>query len=243
MGGGRNAGSVRIFVLVHGAWHGGWCWARVRARLTALGHLVFTPTLTGLGERAHLLTPEIDLDTHIEDILAVFRWERVDQAVLCGHSYGGMVVTGVAERIPDRIRSLVYLDAHVPEDGKAMVDYMPEERSRAQLEADARGDTAPLPPIAAARFGVNPADRDWIDAWCTPQPRRTFTTPARLSGAAGWIAKRTYIRAAGYDSPPLDAARARCAAHPGFAIREMACGHDAMVDDPEGLVDLLLEAA
>ncbi len=118
------------FVLVHGAWHGGWCYARVAGLLRARGHTVFTPTLTGQGERAHLLSGSINLSTHIEDVLGVFAFERLDDVVLAGHSYGGMVITGVADRIPERIRALAYLDAFVPENGQSLFDiYIPATRS------------------------------------------------------------------------------------------------------------------
>ena len=106
---------MSTFVLVHGAWHGGWCWRRVERLLRAQGHEVLTPTLTGLGERAHLMSRQIDLETHIEDVLGVLRIENLRDVVLCGHSYGGMVITGVADREPECITALVYLDAFVPE--------------------------------------------------------------------------------------------------------------------------------
>src|SRR5690606_22210546 len=107
------------FVLVHGAWHGGWCYRRVADRLQDRGHRVFTPTLSGMGERSHTFTPAINLDTHIADIVNLLAWEDLENVVLCGHSYGGMVVTGVADRAAGRIGSLVYLDANIPEDGQS----------------------------------------------------------------------------------------------------------------------------
>jgi pimeloyl-ACP methyl ester carboxylesterase len=116
------------FVLVHGAWHGGWCYARVAKILRAAGHDVFTPTLTGLGERSHLMRPEINLDTHIADVLNVVKWEDLSNVVLSGHSYGGIVVTGVADAIPDKIAAIVYLDAHVPWDGDSTMSFLPKER-------------------------------------------------------------------------------------------------------------------
>src|SRR5271167_937589 len=110
---------MSTFVLVHGAWHGGWCYKRVAQLLREAGHEIYTPTLTGVGERVHLMTPAVTLDTHIQDILNVIRFEELADVVLCGHSYGGMVITGVADKVPDKIRSLVYLDAFVPNDGEA----------------------------------------------------------------------------------------------------------------------------
>jgi pimeloyl-ACP methyl ester carboxylesterase len=102
---------VHTFVLVHGAWHGGWCWPRVADRLRSARHKVFTPTLTGLGERSHLLSPEIDIATHVTDVVNVIKWERLTDVVLCGHSYGGFVISGVAEKMSAAIRSIVFLDA------------------------------------------------------------------------------------------------------------------------------------
>src|SRR3954464_8697480 len=113
------------FVLVHGAWHGSWCWQRVRSALQALGHQVFTPTLTGVGERSHLLSTQVDLRTQILDVVNLIRWEGLNDIVLCGHSYGGFVVSGVADELPERVRSLVFLDAFVPENGESLADYAP----------------------------------------------------------------------------------------------------------------------
>src|ERR1700738_4289954 len=105
------------FVLVHGAWHGGWCWRRVADRLRGSGHVVFTPTLTGLGERAHLLRSDIDVGTHIADVVNVIKWERLSDVVLCGHSYGGFIISAVAEQMAAAIRSIAFLDAFLPNDG------------------------------------------------------------------------------------------------------------------------------
>src|SRR5262245_14863398 len=120
---------MATFVLVHGAWHGGWCWQRVSPLLRARGHEVFAPTLTGLGERSHLLTREIGLETHVADVVNAIRWEDLTDVVLCGHSYGGMVISGAADRMADRVRSLVYLDAFVPADGQSIFDFMTAERA------------------------------------------------------------------------------------------------------------------
>ena len=147
---------MATFVLVHGAWHGGWCYKRVAARLLRqAGHEVCTPTLTGLGEHARLLNRAIDLDTHVQDILGVIRCEELSDVVLCGHSYGGMVITGVAEHIAAKIRSLVYLDSFVPENGKSLFDYLRAEQS-GQMRDDAaqNGEGYKITPIPAAAFGV-----------------------------------------------------------------------------------------
>jgi pimeloyl-ACP methyl ester carboxylesterase len=151
---------MATFVLVHGAWHGSWCWKRVRRRLQQAGHEVFTPTLTGIGERSHLLSKTVDLETQTLDVLNLVKWEELSDFVLCGHSYGGMVISGVADRIPERIRSVVFLDAFVPEDGQCLMDLAPP--SGGELI-----DGWKSVPITAADFGVNLADRDWVDRQCT----------------------------------------------------------------------------
>ena len=127
--------TLATFVLVHGAWYGSWTWKRVRTALQAAGHEVFTPTLTGVADRSHLLTRDVNLDTHIQDVVNLIKWEELNDIVLCGHSYGGCVVTGVADRIPEHIRSLVYLDAFVPEDGDTQFQHLSEELAKHTLEA------------------------------------------------------------------------------------------------------------
>src|SRR5262249_14497470 len=138
----RSEGNQMItYVLVHGAWHGGWCWKKVTPLLRASGYAVFTPTLTGLGERSHLLSPEVSLHTHIQDVVAVVEYEDLREVMLVGHSYGGMVITGVAERVPARLSQLVYLDAFVPEHGQALLDlHSPDERARFQELARTQGE-------------------------------------------------------------------------------------------------------
>ena len=131
------------YVLVHGAWHGSWCWKRVRKGLRDTGHQVFTPTLTGLGERSHLNSAAVNLSTHIADVVNLLRWEDLSDVILCGHSYGGTVITGVADRIPERIRTLVYLDAFVPEDGECLFDLAPEHAQHMRLQAQLRLERSP----------------------------------------------------------------------------------------------------
>jgi pimeloyl-ACP methyl ester carboxylesterase len=125
---------MSTFVLVHGAWHGGWCYKRVAQLLRQSGHEVYTPTLTGLGERSHLMNRTIDLETHVRDIVDVIRWEELSDLVLCGHSYGGMVISGVVEKVPEKIRALVYLDAFVPDSGQALTDFLPPEQAAGLAE-------------------------------------------------------------------------------------------------------------
>ena len=173
---------AHTFVLVHGAWHGGWCWRRVADRLRRDGHAVFTPTLTGLGERSHLLRPGIDLATHVADIVNVMRWERLSDVVLCGHSYGGFVISSVAEATPVLIRSIVFLDAFLPENSDTILKLTGpaiQDTIRAALQRNDPG----VAPRSAEAFGVNAADRQWVDDLCVPQPIGTFTSPTALSGA------------------------------------------------------------
>ncbi len=235
---------MTTFVLVHGAWHGGWCWSRVARLLRERGHDVFTPTMTGLGESSHLLSSRITLMTHIKDVVGVLRWEDLEDVVLVGHSYGGMIITGAADREAGRIRSLVYLDAFVPADGESALDLRPKERSAASLKlAREKGEGWRLPPTSAATFNVNEADREWVDGKCTDLPIGCFTEPLTLTGAVDGIGNFMYIRAGGYDAPNFDTAMDRVRGKPGWTIHTLDCGHDVMVDMPAELTDLLEQAA
>jgi len=233
---------AHTFVLVHGAWHGGWCWQRVADRLRGGGHKVYTPTLTGLGERSHLLRQGIDIGTHITDVVNVIKWERLSDVVLCGHSYGGFVISGVAEQMSAAIRSIVFLDAFLPNNGDTtqnLTSVAVQEAISAALASGALG----MPPRPAEAFGVNEADRAWVDSLCTPQPIGTFTYKIALTGAREKIARKTYIRAKTYANPGFDRAVAVVKADPTWRFHEVASGHDVMVDAPERLSELLLEAA
>lgn len=233
---------AKTFVLIHGAWHGGWCWVRVRDRLQGLGHKVFTPTLTGVGEREHLMAPGIGLSTHVNDVLNVLRFEDLSDVALCGHSYAGLVISMVAEQAAERIGSIVYLDAFYPFDGESMLDLTGQAVRDAILAGQARGDLG-IPARPAAAFHVNEADRAWVDAMCRPHPIGTMTEPVRLTGAAERIGKRAYIRARDYPNPGFDAAVRRLKDKPGWRLSEAACGHDVMIDAPQWLTDKLVELA
>ncbi|HEY2530605.1 MAG TPA: alpha/beta fold hydrolase [Xanthobacteraceae bacterium] len=191
----QPAGNARkTFVLVHGAWHGGWCWRRVADRLEARGHKVFTPTLTGLGERCHLMRADINLDTHIMDIANLIRWENLHDIVLVGHSYGGYPVSGAIEHVFDRISSVLYLDAFVPKDGQKSLDTASEFARTAAMDIIAKGKIAsPAPPASA--FRVNENDQAWVDAKLTAQPVGVMLQPIKLSGARERVGRKTYIRA------------------------------------------------
>jgi pimeloyl-ACP methyl ester carboxylesterase len=230
------------FVLVHGAWHGGWCWRRVADILRRDGPLVFTPTLSGLGADSHRLDHSIRLATHIADVVNLLKWEELKDVVLCGHSYGGMVISGVAEEMHPAIRSILFLDAFLPEDGDSLIERgNPAMRPRIQKELDARSPG--IPPFPAAFFKVNENDQAWVDAKCTPHPTMTFVDPVALTGAREKIARKTYIRAPAYPNPVFDAAREKLARDPSWRVIDVACGHDVMVDAPQELAAILLAAA
>ena len=234
---------MSTFVLVHGAWHGSWCWKRVRKALQAHGHEVFTPTLTGVGERSHLLSPQVDLETHIHDVVNLIRWEELSNIVLCGHSYAGCVVCSVADRVPERIAALVYLDAFVPENGQSLSDTLPPEQWNAHLEATrVHGEGWKVPPIPAAAFSVNAKDADWMDRQCTVQALAAFVQPLRLSGKGDAVKDVTYILASGYGNTPFRQFYERAKAR-GWKTLTVPCGHDVMLDLPEELTTILLNAA
>jgi pimeloyl-ACP methyl ester carboxylesterase len=231
---------MSIYVLVHGAWRGGWIWKRVRRELREQGHEVFTPTLTGVGERSHLLTPQVNLETHIADVMNLIRWEELTNVVLCGHSYGGCVVTGVADRIPERISALVYVDAFVPEDGHSLYDILPPEARNEQIEAAKKvGDGWKTLPILSEVFNVNVRDRDWLDRQSTPHPLACFQQPVRLTGAINQIERITYILATGWSPSPFPQFYDKAKAN-GWKTFTMPCGHDVMLDQPEELTRELL---
>lgn len=232
---------MATFVLVHGAWHGAWCWRRVARLLVRDGHEVFAPTLTGLGERSHLCRPDTGLDTHILDVVNEMKWQGLTDVVLVGHSYGGMVISGVAEAMEHAIASFVMLDAFFPESGQALID-LGAPAVRDGLLAARRDGATTVPPRSAAMFNVNEKDRDWVDAQCTPQPIGCMLGKVTLSGARERIARKSYIRAGAYPNPPFDAALEKARAR-GWRTYEVACGHDVMLDAPERLAEILRSEA
>jgi pimeloyl-ACP methyl ester carboxylesterase len=230
------------FVLVHGAWHGGWCWVRVHDLLQAQGHQVFTPTLTGLGERSHLMRAGINVSTHVTDVVNVLKWERLTDVVLCGHSYGGMVIAGVAEQMAGKIASIVFLDAFVPQNGDSM-DSLTSQAVRDLVTAAAQRGDLGVPPRNAAAFLVNEKDQAWVDSLTGPQPIGTMNEKLKLTGALDRIGNKAYVRAAAYPNPSFDRALARARADRSWRTYEVPCGHDVMVDMPERLAEILLEVA
>ncbi len=228
---------MTTFVLVHGGWHGGWCWNRVSKLLSAKQHTVVAPTLTGLGERSHLLSPEIDLETHVLDIVNVMKWQELRDVVLVGHSYGGMVISGVAEQMERSIASLVMLDAFVPANGQDVSEQGSPRVRDSIIKATSEGATS-IPPVPAAFFNVNENDRAWVDAQCTPHPLKSLQQKITLTGARDRIARKAYIRAANYESPAFDAALSEVR-NKGWQTFKIEAGHDVMIDAPARLAEVL----
>jgi pimeloyl-ACP methyl ester carboxylesterase len=181
----------------------------------------------------------LDLDTHILDVVNEMKWQELSDVVLVGHSYGGMVISGVAEKMERAISSVVLVDAFLPETGQAVIDLQPQPVQATLRAAEASGATT-VPPRTAAFFHVNEKDRAWVDARCTPQPLKCFLQRLTLTRARERIARKVYIRATGYPSEPFDLALANARAR-GWQVHELACGHDVMLDQPELLAGMLQE--
>ena len=234
--------SARTFVLVHGAWHGGWCWSRVADRLRAGGHRVFTPTQTGLGERSHLLSKDITLDTFTNDIAGVIEAEELSDVVLVGHSFGGNAISGVADRMGERIRHLVYLDSLVVEGGQAPFDNLASEVVAARRKAaeESSGGVS-LPNPAPSVFGVlDAADAEWVRRRLTPHPISTYLSRLNIKGPVGNNLPRTYVHCTTPSYAALQASRDWVKAQQGWRWAEIATGHDAMVSAPDELTRLLI---
>ena len=180
--------------------------------------------------------------THITDVVNVFKWEQLIDVVLCGHSYGGMIISGAAEKVRPAIGALIYLDAFVPENGESVLD-LTGPAVHAAVNAARKKKLIAVPPRPAEAFGVNERDRAWVDSQCTPQPIATFTDKIAVTGALQRIVKKIYIRAPSYPSPGFDKANARAKADASWQTHDATCGHDVMVDEPEWLAKILLEAA
>jgi len=246
---------MATFVLVHGAWHGGWCWRDVKAILRDNGHTVFTPTLTGLGERSHLLSPDVDLDTHILDVVNVLEWEELEDVILVGHSYGGNVITGVADRAKHRLRHVVYLDAFVPEDGDSPASHrlktLNPDVTAAEIDAEIarrRGtanEQGGAPTHYTNLFDI-PKDRtelyNWVERRITVHPVNSQLQPIRLDNSGSEGLARTYILCAGSagETPFMKLAE-NFRDSSEWRYRELPTGHDAMVTMPKETAELLME--
>lgn len=233
---------TKTYVLVHGVWHGGWCWARVAEILRARGHRVTTPTQTGLGERAHLINADITIQTFVEDIVRHLDCEDLKDVILVGHSFGGIPVTGAADVLPERIGKLVYLDAIMLESGETWFDLLPQALAadRKALAESTSGGLS-LPPAPPESFGVTrPEDVAFLQPRLTPHPFQTFTTALELKHPVGNGLPAHYIQCTDPPYPPAKVALERAIGF-GWPVAKIATGHDAMVTEPEKLADLLEE--
>jgi pimeloyl-ACP methyl ester carboxylesterase len=213
-------------VFVPGGWQGGWRNAAVAQKLRARGHQVFTPTLTGLGERVHLANAAINLDTHIEDIANVLRYEDLTDVILCGHSYAGMVISGVADKLSERISALVYIDAFVPDDGASWWDLAGDAYRRLALERS-----------ESDGFRVRPPEH--LDPRCTPHPLASFRQAIRLTGQWKRVPEKVFIYATGWAETPFTPTYEALRMDPAWMVRSFACGHNVVREDPEQLVALI----
>ena len=245
-------GNKMTYVLIHPAWFGGWCWKKVTPLLRAQGHEVFTPTLTGLGERAHLARPEIGLQIHVRDITNFIEYEDLRNVILVGNSSGGMVITGAADHMPERIAHIVFLDAFVPTDGQSILDVIPPDR-RSALEAfvQKEGDGWLLPRFAPPPWEklvtetwqvTEKADLEWILPRLRPTPFGHFKEPATRKNPAAEKLRRTYIRTQ-WPHPGFDRYAGAASGTAGWQLRKIPSSHLPFITHPGELAALLLEVA
>lgn len=228
---------MATFVLVHDAWHGGWCWRKLVPFLHARDHQVYTPTLTGLGEHRHLLRRDIGLETHIQDIVSVLVYEDLAEVILIGHGYGGMVISGVAEQAAQRITRLVYFDAFVPENGQSCFDINPGSRIWFQEQARREGEGWLIPPLPPEFMGVtDPIDAEWLKTRMTPMPILTHEDKVKLGNAEAAKLLRSYIWCTWSEGYGQTAARVRQC---GWDYHELHTGHDAMLIVPGQVAQIL----
>jgi pimeloyl-ACP methyl ester carboxylesterase len=237
-------GAIADFVLVPGSFCGGWIWQRLAPLLQAAGHRVYCPTLTGLGDRSHLLSPAVDLNTHMKDVGDLLSDEDLRGAVLVGHSYSGMVITGVAQTVPERVAQLIYFDAYMPQPGQSRWDLLAPEMVAAERAAvDMNGGTGPPPP-ASLFAPIDPETAAWVDAQISPRhPVGTYAQPIPADGSALESIPHALIQCTlgpGVSRFAASAARARAR---GWPVRELAAGHVANVTHPREVAALLLELA
>ena len=231
---------MATFVLVHGAWVGSVIWRPIARSLRECGHEVYTPTLTGLGERRHLLGRGIDLGTHVRDVLGVIDYEDLADIVLVGHSYGGMVVTGVADAVPEKIASLVYLDAFVPRSGQSLFGLVPADGPR---PGPAQAEDWLAPPLPVEAFGEpSPEVRAFTERKAFPQPVACFAQPLELTGGIERIARKHYIYCNDPEPTAFTAFYERLKDTPGWTVHTLPCTHLVQMDMPDELTALLLRA-
>ena len=238
----------KTFVLAHGSWHGGWCWRRVADQLRAKGHVVFTPSYTGMGDRAHLLSKDITISTFVEDLVQVIQSEELTNVVLVGHSFGGVPISGVADRMPEKIGHLVYLDSVLVESGRSAFSYYPPEEVDARIKAAEKatnGVAVPVPQQLPAVWGLGKEgdpDYDWVRRRLTPHPLQSYTTALVFKGPVGNNLPRTYIHCTQPSHPVLEDSRKLVRSWTGWRWVDLAAPHDSMITHPDAVVGLLLGA-
>jgi pimeloyl-ACP methyl ester carboxylesterase len=241
------------FVLVHGAWHGGWCWRRVVQTLALQGHRVYAPTLTGVGERSHLMSSAITLETHIADVLQLIEAEELEDVVLAVHSYAGMIGTAIADRLPQRLKHLVYVDAVVPRPGESWGGTHASAVREARLAAAAASPDYSFPPPDPSVFGLAGADLEWVRRRQTPHPGHPYLAPLDFDPERVAAVPRTFIDCTQPALGTIDAIRPRVRdprywdgawqGGGGMRLVELQTGHDPMISAPADLARILLEAA
>lgn len=228
------------FVLVHGGWHGGWCWQAVADKLRSAGHKVFAPTLTGLGERKHLISLVDGPDFHVQDICNVIHWNELDNVVLIGHSYGGMIITGVASQMPEQISSLVYLDAFVPTETQTPATSMSTPARAAEIAASILPDGT-ISPTGFERWTSSPKTLAQLKRLCTPHPASCFKMGVTLSGSENSITNKVFVIAGKHKPSPFWQFYERYRDDPTWCTHQVNCLHDIMLEKPDELVRILLE--
>jgi pimeloyl-ACP methyl ester carboxylesterase len=237
---------MATYVLVHGGGHGGWCYQRVARMLRSAGHEVYAPSLTGLAERSHLLGPHVDLDLHIQDIVALLHYDDLKDVILVGHSYGGMVITGVADRAADRVGRVVYLDAATPVNGQSLVDVAGPiiEAVRPYGQTVDGVELVLLPgPGAGALYGVtDPDDLAWMEERLTGHPWKCFEQPLKLTNEPAFNALPQYHIVCTSTLATRDEDLMREAREAG-RLWDIDTGHDLMITEPEAVTNALIEVA
>ena len=233
---------MTTFVLVHGAWCGGWIWRAVADHLRDAGHVVYTPTFSGMGERAHLLSKDITLQTHIQDLVNVIEYEGLEDVALVAHSYGGMVATGVADRITDKLGALIYLDAALPEDGQAMLDLVPPDRKATVIKlAEEEGGGLGIPSSLLLDTGIeDAAEREAFIARTCLHPLAPQLEAIRLEGNFNRVPKKAYVLAGISNSHHFRSYMEWAQAEPGWIGEEIPSLHFPMATMPRETADLLI---
>jgi pimeloyl-ACP methyl ester carboxylesterase len=235
------------FVLVPGAWHGAWCWSRVLPLLRAAGHGAHAVTLTGVGDRAHLLSDRVRLQTHIDDVLGLVACEELTDVVLVGHSYAGMVITGVADvllqRAPTPLSHLVYLDAVTPHPGESWSSQHSPETLAVRVQAASASGGVSLPPPDGSVFGLAGDDLAWVNRRQTPHPFGVYRDPLPFDAARLARVPRTFIDCTRPALETIAVMRERVRCEPGWRVVELGTGHDPMVSAPAALADILRSCA